>query len=408
MAVKDRLAGVPVLGTALEVQERYTRDAADQLAAAIGFFAFLSLFPLMILAVSAAGFVLSDPAEQVRIAELVTEAIPGFEATLGDDETGVAQLVSNVVDNRGAIGLVGLVTLVLTGLRVVNSAMAATTVVFRAAVPSGVGAKLRQLAVMVALGILALAAVSASSLAGVPADVLPGWAAVGLALGVSFVLDTLLFAASYRLLRGDALVRARDLLPGALLAAVGWTALKVAGASYVSSQMDDANALYGALGGVIALLLLLYLAGRLYLYGAELSAVLLERRAGPLEDLGEPVASAPAADGGPDAQDAADGTAAGGDGGAGSPRPATAAVGAAAPATGAAAGDPGARRLGPEIGSPAVGQRTRMRMAAADAARVQPPPEDPDHGRAGDRRAAAGFALGALALAAAWRFLREE
>jgi membrane protein len=289
VAVKDRLAGVPVLGTALQVQERYKQDAADQLAAAIGFFGFLSLFPLMILAVAVAGFVLTDPAEQARVATLITESIPGFEATLGDDDTAVSQLVANVVANRGAIGIVGLVTLLLTGLRVVNSAMTASTVVFRAQVPTGIKAKLWQVLVMVVLGVLALGAVVASTLAGAPADLLPRWAALLLALGISFGLDTLLFLAAYRLLRGDALVGARDLLPGALLAAVGWTALKVAGASYVGNQVEDANALYGALGGVIALLLLLYLAGRLYLYGAQLSAVLLERRAGPLEDLEEPL-----------------------------------------------------------------------------------------------------------------------
>jgi membrane protein len=390
VAAKDRLAGVPVLGTALQVQERYKQDAADQLAAAIGFFGFLSLFPLMILAVSVAGFVLTDPAEQARVVTLITESIPGFEATLGDDDTAVSRLVANVVENRGAIGIVGLVTLLLTGLRVVNSAMTASTVVFRAQVPSGAKAKLRQLVVMVVLGVLALGAVAASSLAGAPADVLPRWAAVLLALGVSLGLDTLLFLAAYRLLRGDALVGARDLLPGALLAAVGWTALKVAGASYVGNQVEDANALYGALGGVIALLLLLYLAGRLYLYGAQLSAVLLERRAGPLEDLEEPVDRDDADDGG--TADAAGVTETDAEPVTGRPHEAGVA------ATGVPEADPGPTRLPPEIGSPAVGADTRRRLAAAEATRP----------RGADVKGAAGFVLGAAALAAAWRLLRDE
>jgi membrane protein len=401
VAVKDRLAGVPVLGTALQVQERYKQDAADQLAAAIGFFGFLSLFPLMILAVAVAGFVLTDPAEQARVATLITESIPGFEATLGDDDTAVSQLVANVVANRGAIGIVGLVTLLLTGLRVVNSAMTASTVVFRAQVPTGIKAKLWQVLVMVVLGVLALAAVVASTLAGAPADLLPRWAALLLALGVSFGLDTLLFLAAYRLLRGDARVGARDLLPGALLAAVGWTALKVAGATYVGNQVEGANALYGALGGVIALLLLFYLAGRLYLYGAQLSAVLLERRAGPLADLEEPL------DRSADTDEPGPGTDEPGSGG-GEPGPEAGGssvetatsrpheVGAAA--TGAPEADPGPTRLPPQIGSPAVGADTRRRLEHAEATRP----------RGADIKGAAGFVLGAAALAAAWRLLRDE
>jgi membrane protein len=415
VAVKDRLAGVPVLGTALQVQERYKQDAADQLAAAIGFFGFLSLFPLMILAVAAAGFVLTDPAEQARVATLITESIPGFEATLGDDDTAVSQLVSNVVANRGAIGIVGLVTLLLTGLRVVNSAMTASTVVFRAQVPTGIKAKLWQVLVMVVLGVLALAAVVASTLAGAPADLLPRWAALLLALGVSFGLDTLLFLAAYRLLRGDARVGARDLLPGALLAAVGWTALKVAGATYVGNQVEGANALYGALGGVIALLLLFYLAGRLYLYGAQLSAVLLERRAGPLADLEEPLDRSAGTDGpGPGTDEPGPGTDGPGPGtdepgsGGGEPGPEAGGssvetatsrpheVGAAA--TGAPEADPGPTRLPPQIGSPAVGADTRRRLEHAEATRP----------RGADIKGAAGFVLGAAALAAAWRLLRDE
>jgi membrane protein len=71
--IKDR----PVVATALRVQERYKEDAAEQLAAAIGFFAFLSLVPLLLLAVSVAGFVYSDPEDQARVALALTEVLPG-------------------------------------------------------------------------------------------------------------------------------------------------------------------------------------------------------------------------------------------------------------------------------------------------------------------------------------------
>jgi YihY family inner membrane protein len=425
VGLKDRMAGVPVLGTALAVQERYKQDAADQLAAAIGFFGFLSLFPLMAVAVAAAGYVYADPADQARVAQMITQAIPGFEATMGEGDTGVAELVENVVANRGAIGVVGLLTLLWAGLRVVNSAMTATTVVLRAAVPTGAKARLRQVVALVVLGVVAFGAVGASSLAGAPEDLLPRSASVALALGVSLVLDVLLFATAYRMLRGSSLVGVRALLPGAVLAAVGWTALKVAGASYVGNQMDDANAMYGAMGSVIALLLLLYLAGRLYLYGAELSAVRLERRYGTLEhtdevapgeeasEAPEPVAppAQPASRGGPPggASSTAAPVAPGG-GEAAEAGGADTATLAAATAAGASDRQVGAAPLatapahgtpvdpGPTGTSPAVRSATRDRLAVAEQERP----------RGADVKGAVGFAVGIAAVAAAWRFLRDE
>lgn len=360
MAAKGKLANAPVVGTAIAVQQRYKQDAADQFAAAIGFFAFLSLFPLMALALAVAGFVYAAPADQARVVTAITDAIPGFAATMtaGDEETGVARLVANVVENRGAITGVGLVTLLLAGLRVVNGAMTATSRVLRAPLPAGVAGKVRQLVSLVVLGIVALAATAASGVAGVPGGVLPRPVAVVVALAVSVTLDFVLFLAAYRILgQKSTEVTARDLVPGALLAAAGWTALKVAGSTYVGSQIESANALYGALGGVIALLLLLYLAGRLYLYGIELSAVRYERRHGPLGVATAPgvAATRPSPPRGRDQRSR--------------PIPASA---VAAPA--AAAGGPG----------------------VADHLDTAP-----------SVRTAVGFALAAAALAVGWRFLRE-
>jgi len=384
--VKERLASMPVIGTALAVQERYKADAADPLAAAIGFFGFLSLFPLLLLAVSVAGFVVDDPADQVAIAERITEAIPGFEQTVDDEEGGgVQELVSGVVEQRGTIGLIGGVVLLLSGLRVVNGAMMASRVVFRGEVLKGVGAKVRQLLALVALGLLALGGVVASSVAGSGLGELPALLALLLSVAVTFVLDVLLFLGAYVLLAPTATLSARERLPGALLGAAGWTLLKVAGASYVGNQVDSANALYGALGGVIALLLLLYLGGRLYLYGAELSAVRYERVHGPLVPPHERDA------GGDDViVGEPDGTRADDDGPPPVPRAAW-----LLPAT-----DPG-----PAGASPTVGPGTRERLAAAgvrDAAEHAPA----EPGR--DVRTAAAFVLAVGALAAGWRFLGDR
>jgi membrane protein len=401
--VKERLRQLPVIGTALEVQERYVSDAADPLAAAIAFFAFLSLFPLLLLSVSVAGFVLDDPADQLAVAERITEAIPGFEQTVeGEEDSQVAELLAGVVAQRGTIGVIGLVILLLSGLRVVNAAMVATRVVFRGAVLTGAGKKLRQVLALVALGLLALGSTLAASIAGTGLGMMPARLSWLLSLGLSFVLDVGLFLGAYTLLSPTAVLSVRDRVPGAILAGAGWTTLKVAGATWVGNQIEGANALYGALGSVIALMLLFYLAGRLYLYGAVLSAVRYERVHGPLvaphqaEELGLDPTDGRQPDGRSRGRDDRDG-------------PSTAVPqrdpeGPPPPprmATSARPVDPGPRAAAGTISS-----STRERLVVADAA-GRPPGDDPagpaEPGR--DARTAVAFALAVGALAAGWRFL---
>ncbi|MFO7779937.1 MAG: YhjD/YihY/BrkB family envelope integrity protein [Nitriliruptoraceae bacterium] len=419
--MKQRLLDLPVIGTALRVQDRYVRDAADPLAAAIAFFAFLSLFPLLLLAISVAGFVLRDPDDQLAVAEQLTGAIPGFDQTVGAGDSQVAELLANVVSQRGTIGVIGLLVLLFAGRRVINAAMVSTRVVFRAPLLLGIGKWLRQLLALVALGLLAMASTTASSFAGIGLGFVPSSVAVLLSSLVSFVLDVGLFLAAYTFLAPSAVLSVRDRVPGAVLAGAGWTALKVAGATWVSAQVESANALYGALGSVIALLLLFYLAGRLYLYGAVLSAVRYEGVHGPLiaphqlDELGvdqhEPdtevsggtaagrgrlrgasrSVAKPDADGPPPPPRAAGAT----------PRTDAGSRRAADPVTpgtrGRFAATDGARTglvraNGPSPSSPALGPRT----AALDA-------EANPGGR--DTRTAIGFALAIGSLAAGWHFL---
>lgn len=418
----------PAIAVPLAMQKRYKQDAAEQLAAAIGFFAFLSLVPLLLLSVAVAGVVLDDPERQVQVALALTEALPGFDATVaaGEPDEGVSALIETVVAQRGTVGLIGLVTLLLTGQRVIASAMAATRVVFRGGVVSGVSGWVRKLTSMVVLGVTALASVGLASVAGFDVGFLPRPATVILSILASLVLDLLFFLVAYRILSTTTSMRWRDLVPGALFAAVGWTVLKVFGSTWVAGQVADANALYGALGGVIALLLLLYLAGRLYLYGAELSAVLVERRDGPLEVAED------------DADADADDQARGGD----APAQAPSRTHADADGHGEAGRrdgvphdgvDPrpprgyrrrvGTRPLHEAAGPPPVPRRARVRpvddpgplvhlpVTAATAERLAAADERnaevlADRGR--HVRTAAAVALGLAALGIGWRFLGPE
>ena len=271
MAFKDRFYDVPVLGTALRVQDRYKDDAGDQFAASIGFFGFLSLFPLIALAVAVGGFVVRNtPGASLDIAQSINDAIPG----LGGGVEGVSNIVDTVAKNAGAITTVSFVLLLLSGLRVVNSAMTATSRFFRVELPTGIKLKGRQLGALALLGTLALGATVVSSLAGFDFSFVPQVVTVAVSTVVTLMLDVLLFLVAYRILVATEGPAWRDLVPGAVLAGAGWTALKVFGSAFLASKAASANSMYGVFGGIIALLALFYLAGRLYVYGAELSVVL--------------------------------------------------------------------------------------------------------------------------------------
>lgn len=276
--MKDRLLRLPVIGTALRMQERYVDDAADALAASIGFFGFLSLFPLLalVLAVVSSTFLGDSVVEQAELVDLVTSAVPGLSALAGGDG-GVSEAIRYLTSDEGQRQLFGFgtIALVLAGLRIANGAQQACAVVFRRERPTGIGARLGQVRALVVVGFFALTGAAVSGSVGV--DISNGVEALVrsvLGTAVAFGLDFLLFLLAYRLFTPGEGPRWSVLMPGSLLAAAGWTALKLFGATYVANQAQSAGDTYGALGSIIGLLLLLYLAGRLFMYGAELAALL--------------------------------------------------------------------------------------------------------------------------------------
>lgn len=275
--MRDRLLALPVVGTALRMQERYRDDAADALAAAIGLFGFLSLFPLLALLLAAVGFVLGDDSgAQARAVDLVIESVPAL-GSLAGGEGQVATAIDAIAENPGTLLGFGTIGLVLSALRIASGAQQATAVVFRRELPTGLVARREQVLALVVVGFFALAGAAVSGTVGV--DLGSGLdeallSVVGVV--IAYVLDVALFMLAYRLFTPGEGPEWRTLWPGSLLAAAGWVALKLFGTAYVTNQAQSANNTYGALGSIIGLLLLFYLVGRLFLYGAELAALLAD------------------------------------------------------------------------------------------------------------------------------------
>jgi YihY family inner membrane protein len=254
-----------------EVHRRASLDGLGTLAAALTYSAFLSLLPLVLLGLSVAGFLLAgDPGRQASWRAHLTGSIPGLAPLIGRNLTAV-------VDGRIGTGIVGLIGVVWTASGLASSASHALGLVFRTARPGPVRRRLDALASMAGLGALGLVSIAITSFA-------TGWNAsdaIGVSLRVlgvaaGFAVDLGFFLAVYRALTPGRGPSFRGHLPGAALMAFGWTLLKLAGSWYTIRVATHATALYGTVGGVFGLLAILSIAARIFLYGAELSAVLAE------------------------------------------------------------------------------------------------------------------------------------
>lgn len=246
--------------------DRFAAVGGGPLAASIALSAFLSLFPLLLVAIAVVGFLSSGDSGFAQ--DLVHDlGLEGRSADVVTDAVGSAE------GSRRAATVVGLLGLAWSGLGVVGAVQAAINATWQQV---GRGLADRAYAVGWLLGTALLLVVNAGL--GVVLGLAPGWAAP-LALAVGLGMNTLLFVWTYHLL-GHVRVPWRAHLPGALLLAAGFELLKVVGAIYVPRAVASSSALYGSLGVVFAVLAWLLVYGRLIVYGAVVNVLRWERNRG--------------------------------------------------------------------------------------------------------------------------------
>jgi YihY family inner membrane protein len=262
------------------VAKKFDDDQAGSLAALVAYYAFFSIFPLLLVFVTVLGFVLQgNPSAQESIQGSVLAQFP----VIGTD------LKNNVHALHGhTIALViGIAGSLLGALGVTNAAQNAFDRVW--AVPfkdrhNFFQARLRGLVLLISLGVVFIVATVASGLVigGLGGPLLK---VVGIAL--SLLLNFTLFLAAFRFLTSET-VPTRSLWVGVGLASVLWELLQSVGGYYIGHVLRHASSTYGVFGFVIALLVFLRLGAQVTLYSAELNVV-LARELWPRSLFGPPV-----------------------------------------------------------------------------------------------------------------------
>jgi membrane protein len=272
---KSTLAGLearhPLVAILLAVQRKYSEERAGYLAATVAYYAFLSIFPLMLVFVTLLGYALEG--DEARQRRLVDSALADFPV-LGP------QLQSNVhpLHGNGLALAFGIGIALWAGTGVCVALEYAFDRIW--GVPSKrranyVMARLRALAWIAVLGLVTLVGAVIGGLSA--STVSYGALARIAALGVSLALSVTVFTTAFRVLT-SASPTVRDVLPGALVAAFAWEVLLTIGGYYVAHQLRNASNTYGTFAFVIVLLGWLYLAAMIAVLGAELNVVLARRR----------------------------------------------------------------------------------------------------------------------------------
>ena len=236
------------------------------MAGSIAYSAFVSLLPLVLLLVIAASVVGGEP-----LASRVRGATGSYLSPTG--QSLLADSISQAGSQTG-FSFLGIVVLLWGVFRVLRALDTAFSAIYDTQRRNDLPNQFRDGAVvLVALG----AALPAMLAAAMILRFVPDLPVPGLVRSASLVLALSIVFLPVFYVFPDADLPLRMVLPGAVVAAVGWALLNAGFGVYVAySSTQD---LYGVIGGVILLITFLYFGALVILIGAATNVVLMGRRA---------------------------------------------------------------------------------------------------------------------------------
>jgi inner membrane protein YhjD len=264
---RHRVAGIP-----LAVVYKFFDDQGGYLASVITYYAFVAIFPLMLIGTSVLGFVLQGHPDLQQ--EILTSALAQFPIV--GDQLGRPE---GIQGSTSAV-IIGAVTALYGVIGLGQAAHNAINVCW--AIPRNVRlnpiiSRLRSLVWIVGAG-LALVFIAVITSVGSHLDVLGAdfstevhWVAVVLSVLVNALVLALMMRLSTP--RDE---RLRDVLPGAALIAVLWQLLQLVGGLYVEHVIKKASEMNAIFALVLGLVALIYIATVLAMLGIEVNVVLIK------------------------------------------------------------------------------------------------------------------------------------
>jgi membrane protein len=273
----EKPTDIPWRGWKQIVKRAWAENKADNMpiiAGGVAFFGFLSIFPALIALISIYGLVASP--------ESVAQQVEDLSAQLPEESSRlIRDQLTAIVDNSGSALSISLVVAILAALWSASGGIGNLITAVNLAydeVETRNFLKLKLTSLGLTLGAIAFVIVSFALVAVVPAvlDALPlGVVGTILAQVVRWVLLLGMFAGSlavlYRVAPDRDAPRFSWVSLGAVVVTVVWALVSVVFSLYVDN-FGSYDKTYGAIAGVIILMLWLYLTCYLVLLGAEINS----------------------------------------------------------------------------------------------------------------------------------------
>lgn len=253
-------------------------------AAALAFFTLFSIAPIMIVAVAIVGFVLGERAAQGELME-------GLQDVIGVEAASVIEtaVINSQIEQSGIwptlIGVaaiaVGATTVFAQMQRSLNAIWEVAPRPTRSSIWILIKARMLSLTIVLAIGFVllvslllsvAMQAIMAFASQWLP---VPPAAMMGVEIGTSLLVITLLFAAIFRILP-DVVLSWRDVIPGAFITAVLFTIGRSLISVYLAHTATAST--YGAAGSLVLLLLWVNYSSLILLFGAAVTRAHVEAR----------------------------------------------------------------------------------------------------------------------------------
>ena len=264
----------PVIGFPYAVLKRYYEDHGPWVGSLISYYGFFSLYPAVVVFVTASTWLLKDRPETLqRILEALWSKLPF--ADVGSTQAEIDKRISEFSANRWVLVVSLLITL-WGGLGVVRVLQDGVNIIWGVARFRRPGIVRKVLRAVVILALLGLDLIGTAIVAGVSvvADlplggaVLIAIASMALSVGIAIAVYHLAIAIT---------VPTRHLLPGAFIIAAGTYLVTLIGGIYVKNVVARMSGLYGPFASTIGLLAYVSVIVQIFVIGTEVNVVSAKR-----------------------------------------------------------------------------------------------------------------------------------